>query len=649
MDKLLSLRERVPPDKSHLVSTEQANVGANRPDVKMQKVMITFVFITGLLARLLLAYFSPGASYDMASFRMQGQAVLDGQNIYAATAGRHPYPPVWMFVPTTALILEERTGWPFAFWVRLPAIGFDLGIGALLWVLSRRRKDPPAALRDTMIYVFNPIALLVVSHGMFDAIPLFFILLAYLSIATLSTKRRAILSALSLGLGIAIKGFPVLALPAFVLKQKKWQHRVAFGLVSLLPLAVLMPFILAGGRTAAGRIFARVGVSDHGYGLLLQTLANAGHPVLQRGLDLLRNSGSVLVLGSAALGAWIARRKQLGELIVLSFGLTFVVSVGIASQYLLWVLPFLILVDSRRAIVYSGLSTVTLLIYYAIWGPGVIGLRTAVDLEMLNPIRLVAEALWWLACLELVWAVIRGKTDAPVVISRRLLPRLVFLSLVTSLFVIGSLSWWRIKFPEVAQRQADQPVGELLSSSTVGQSFYSPADGLYQIDLMFGTYGHPGTSDVILHLKRSPDATEDLVTARINSQNIENDAFNSFRFPQQRGIAERMLYFYLEAPGASPGNAITLYRSNGEGYRDGQAYYNDVAASNDLTFVARYRLDPLEAVRFVLRQLSDRRPCLLGNPLFYVMLVVVYLSLVGRLFVFLQEHKAQARGGEEKT
>jgi len=636
----------VSPNKSSIASLRQSLTGTNQQAVMSQRVLVC-VFVVGLLVRLGLAYFSPGAPHDMISYRMQGQAVLDGQNIYTATAGRHPYPPVWMFVPAAALTLEELTGWPFTFWVRLPSVGFDLGIGILLWILSRRRKDSSSALQDTMLYVFNPVALLVISHGMFDAIPLFFILLAYVSIAGLSIQRRTILSALSLGLGIAIKGFPALVFPAFVCKQEKWRHRIVYGLVSLLPLTALMPFIFASGGTAVERVFARVGVSDHGHGLLLQTLASAGHPYLQRGLDLLRARGSILVLGCVLLGTWMARHRPLDELILLSFGLTYAVSIGIASQYLLWILPFLILVNKRRAMIYSGLSTVTLLIYYAIWGAGVIGLRTAVNLEMLNPIRLVAEGIWWLACLELVWTVIRGRIDAPIIVSRRQFPLLIFLLLALSLFVIGSLSWWRMKYPEVAQRRADRPVGELLASSTVGQSFYSPADGLYRIDVVFGTYGHPGTSEMILHLKTSPEAMQDLATARLNSQEIKNNVYNSFHFPQQRGIAGRMLYFYLEAPDASPSNAVTTYRSNENVYRGGEAYYDGIAASNDLTFVAHYRLRPLDAVRFVLRQLSDQRPCLLGNPWFYAVLIALHFVLIGKLFVFFRQHEAQA-SGEEK-
>jgi hypothetical protein len=220
--------------------------------------------------------------------------------------------------------------------------------------------------------------------------------------------------------------------------------------------------------------------------------------------------------------------------------------------------------------------------------------------------------------------------------------------LIVGLTVIGRVSWQRMRDLRVGQRRADQPVGELLASSTVGQSFYNPADGLRQLDLVFGTYGHPGTSDVILHLKTSPDAMRDLAVARLNSQDVENNIYNSFHFPQQRDIAGRTLFFYLEAPDASPGNAVTVYRSDKDVYQKGQAYYNGVAASNDLVFVAHYRLGPLGVARFVLRQLSDQRPCLLGNPLFYVTLIAVHFSLVGKLFVFLREREARVKGEENQ-
>lgn len=228
--------------------------------------------------------------------------------------------------------------------------------------------------------------------------------------------------------------------------------------------------------------------------------------------------------------------------------------------------------------------------------------------------------------------------------------RWVFLigALIAGLTAIGWISWLQMKDLQIAQRRADRPVGELLASDTVGQSFYSPANGLYRIDLAFGTYGRPGASDVILHLRTSPNATEDLATVRVDGQDIENNAYHSFQFPRQRGITGRTLYFCLEATKASPGNAVTLYRSEGSNYRDGQAYYDGVAASDDLTFVAHYRLGPLDTIGFVLHQLSDQRPCLLGNPWFYVILIGLNLALVGKLFAFLHKHQIQTGGKEKK-
>jgi hypothetical protein len=219
--------------------------------------------------------------------------------------------------------------------------------------------------------------------------------------------------------------------------------------------------------------------------------------------------------------------------------------------------------------------------------------------------------------------------------------------LILGLLAIGWASWQRMAVWAIAQNRADRPVGELLASHRVGQSLYSPTDGLYQIDLAFGTYGHPGTSDVILHLTTLPDAREDLVTARINSQEVENNIYHSFHFPRQRQIAGRTLYFYLEAPDASPGNALTLYRSNEDAYQDGQAYYDGVAASSDLAFAAYYRLGPLDAARFVLREISNQRPCLFNSPLFYVTLTAGHLALVGKLFVFLRKYVAQTSHEKE--
>lgn len=152
-----------------------------------------------LLIRLVVAYTDPGASYDIDSYRIQAQAVLNGQNIYEMTY-RYPYPPVWMYMPAASWRLADWFPIPFYFWVKLPAIVADLLIGWLLasWPNSVGIKNPNwrAAL-----YLFNPIAILIsAGHGQFDSIVILFVLLA----VRFLLDRHLARSALSLSVSIAL-------------------------------------------------------------------------------------------------------------------------------------------------------------------------------------------------------------------------------------------------------------------------------------------------------------------------------------------------------------------------------------------------------------------------------------------------------------
>jgi hypothetical protein len=64
-----------------------------------------------------------------------------------------------------------------------------------------------------------------------------------------------------------------------------------------------------------------------------------------------------------------AKKISLPTLIATTFGLFYFVYGGVGSQYLLWILPFLILVDFRNALIYSGFTSLALLGYYFMFIP----------------------------------------------------------------------------------------------------------------------------------------------------------------------------------------------------------------------------------------------------------------------------------------
>lgn len=103
-----------------------------------------------------------------------------------------------------------------AFWFKLPAIVFDFGILSLLSLWLRSRKLPPKRL---LIYAWSPLPIWEFwASGHNDAPMVFFLVLTLL----LGQWGRWKLAHAALGMAIALKLWPVLLVPALVLRARQW-------------------------------------------------------------------------------------------------------------------------------------------------------------------------------------------------------------------------------------------------------------------------------------------------------------------------------------------------------------------------------------------------------------------------------------------
>jgi hypothetical protein len=370
--------------------------------MKEHKVFIAALALA-LILRLVLAWATPGADYDIESYRIQGQAVLQGENIYAVTF-RYPYLPLWMYWPAMALKLAEVTDLPFHFCVKLLNIGADIGIGWLLWKWPR---PSPTSLRRAALYWFNPVVLMISTlHGQFDALVIFMIVLA----ARWWLDRRLVLAALSLGVGVALKGFPLLLLPAFLIGLATWSQAVAFVLLTGSVLVFIsLPYLVSSGGRIARILLYYNSTADHSYSYVFfnrQAATTAGiDPALTALRQLSRWLEAGVVLGLAVLGA--IRRWLLEYRLVVAIFAIYAVAPGLASQQMLWVIPFLILTRHTGAYwVYTVISTAALALFYAQYFPAVLGLPVAWTGDLLVAARGVVEITWWLAVIVLlIWIV----------------------------------------------------------------------------------------------------------------------------------------------------------------------------------------------------------------------------------------------------
>lgn len=241
------------------------------------------------------------------------------------------------YLPGTEGALPNRFPLAFLLAYKAPIWAADLGIGYLLY--RRTGKVWPAAL-----YLFNPLVLVVSGAWMFDSIPAFFALAALLAYE----KDRVALAGFLLALGALAKFFPLFLVPTFFLLLVWRRDARAFLLVGVFALtAVLLtapfyPEVLAafqfnGGREGGGLTLYQVPqtyLKLHGESLLAyQTLTS---PLL---------GTLVLVGGMAATYALLDRARPSAPRAVLVTLLGFLLFTKLVNeQYVVWVLPFLLLV-----------------------------------------------------------------------------------------------------------------------------------------------------------------------------------------------------------------------------------------------------------------------------------------------------------------
>ncbi len=180
-----------------------------------------------------------------------------------------------------------------------------------------------------------------------------------------------------------------------------------------------------------------------------------------------------------------------------------------------------------------------------------------------------------------------------------------------------------------AQPHSTQVVGELIASAAAGQTVRAEWDGLAGVAIRMATYGRRNTGPLIFHLRTSPDDPADLVRIQVDASQIPDNAYYWFRFPPLSRSAGRSFYFYLEAPQARPGNAVTVWGSTEDRYPDGQAVLRGLPGSGvrDLTFELAY--DPPLPVRLalLLDRLAVAKPMAWGDPRFYIGLFLIQIAL----------------------
>jgi hypothetical protein len=139
-------------------------------------------------------------------------------------------------------------------------------------------------------------------------------------------------------------------------------------------------------------------------------------------------------------------------------------------------------------------------------------------------------------------------------------------------------------------------VGALIGGRPIAQSFVARHENLHRVDLLVGTYGRRNTRDVVLSLKESPQADDDLATVRLNASFLTDNAYARFVFEPQPDSSGKSYYLCVESPESVPGDAVTLWAYRHVNLGDARLYRNGRLSRGQLVFGLFYNDERLGEV-----------------------------------------------------
>jgi hypothetical protein len=356
------------------------------------------VLLVGLVLRIALALVSIGSN-DIVTWR--GFAAAIGE---AGLLGRYGeiqvegfvmnHPPLAVWYAFLARETAIAVGLPFALVFKLPMIVSDIALAALLGVVGGRPGRPSLSLAAA--YALSPIAILVSAyHGNTDSLCA---ALAFLAAALLARGRHGACG-LALAAALNVKLIPLLLLPALLLQcrggaaTRRFAAGLACGLLPLLPFVWAQPLAFYHATLAHGSELNHWGVTA----FLHPAVQNANLKPLAAPLVVGLVDYGLYWLFAGIVGVAIAgrlRRWSPIELGAICFGLFLTIAPGFAIQYLIYVLPFLLVADFRRGLVYSSLGGLFAAVVYASYWTGTLPLFSRFHGGFPMPAPLLGVLAW---------------------------------------------------------------------------------------------------------------------------------------------------------------------------------------------------------------------------------------------------------------
>ena len=296
---------------------------------------LVLVLAVGIAVRVALIPITRGQDFDV--WDLASTATLQGIDIYAHhpayPGGPYAYLPLFLYLELPFQWLAEHTGISFTVLGKVPVLAGDIACALVLAAeLRDRTGDNRAVVLGTSLFFLNPLVLYNGAfYGRFDTVAVALLLFA---VRLLRKRKRS--AGLWYGLAVAAKTFPVFVLPGIVREARGRRIWLAITLTGVL-LVVSAPY-LPSWRAMVSDIVVYDAVKAPG-ALSWQTLF-----IGSTSIEKVRLVGYVLLALYLIGAVLLARALDLDVYILATLVLFLVCSKVLLEQYLVWPMPWLVLV-----------------------------------------------------------------------------------------------------------------------------------------------------------------------------------------------------------------------------------------------------------------------------------------------------------------
>jgi hypothetical protein len=355
---------------------------------------VLFLLLSGALAVRLIPLAFGIESTDILLYRQQAMPIVQMQNVYAVTRNLFPYTPVSMFYPALCLELSGILGIPFHILIKLFAIMSDVGIVLALYTMGIKLFPRWTAVSCAVLYALNPVSILIASfHGNIMPLVVLLMLMAYL-LFRVDPDKNLVVSGLLLSLAVGWRSFPILLLPFFLASLDQTAKKIRFTACVVAPVALsTIPFLWAEARPMLREVLSYSGWGIHHgpFGIVRGLhLLSIGRVTWENPSEWTPWMSASKLAFLALYGLAVVFSKRIGLLngILVTFFLFDFVYSGVASQYLIWTVPFLLLTQRRVMFwCYELAATYALIVFYWIFFPDI--LFGALDVPRVDAVPLL--------------------------------------------------------------------------------------------------------------------------------------------------------------------------------------------------------------------------------------------------------------------